>query len=675
MNLSLPPSLAPARIEKLIKDSLASRKLKVDPDQLAGELKKLDTLNKAVDTALFDPATLSFPTAAEAQARLTLVESKGLKSATAAAEQARKVATLGQKSYAELKANKEVDKRAAGAINDVAIDAQSYAGSLLGAAQSAVAALRTELARLQALEKKNAKAGAKGEDEDDAAQEKDVKVVAGRVATAMKLARDAGPTKPMKFIIGLQKKKLFVYVAKAVSGSTAARIKVWMEAEPGSVSFFRGDVLFENKAHTFVGVNIPTGGFAVRIQRALADLTGKRFKIRVRRPTGETDESGGEDDDDADGALDAAAGAGGEQAAAAARVRDRHQKLAGPIDAVIRANGPLSGLARQLVRQFEQSVAGKKYDQAAKTLDELEAKVLRAAEEAGAARERAEKEIARRVEDQKARLQKALAGGGDGAKKVKAQLDKFRAETQKATKSKLHDAFDRARRELDQLEKTVDWALSERSAADKAQDVARAAKKVADDAAAKARAELERRRAALKKKFGDALAAGGKAADEAKKRIDEAEKALAEGARSGAKEGFAKAHRALDAAEQAADWALSERSARDKADDLARAAQKEADAVAKQVEKAKIEAAKQLQKITDPVRRAEVFAAMKAVEAERQAVGKLKDAQEQAKAYAAVLKKFEETGKSAAKAAAEKVAKAVGEAAESLGQAAKKILG
>ena len=37
MNLSLPASLAPARIEKIIKDSLGEQKLKLDPEQIAAD--------------------------------------------------------------------------------------------------------------------------------------------------------------------------------------------------------------------------------------------------------------------------------------------------------------------------------------------------------------------------------------------------------------------------------------------------------------------------------------------------------------------------------------------------------------------------------------------------------------------------------------------------------------
>jgi colicin import membrane protein len=687
MLITMPPSLSAASLEKIVRSALADQKLKVDPRLLAKELRTLEQQIKAIDTSLFDPVKLA--TAEEAEERLALLEADGLKPAQLAAAQAGKVAALGQKSHAELKSNKAVDKDAVGAMADVAEDAKAYAASLLGAAQRAAAALKAEVARLQQAEQKAAQAakkGGPGESAEEAEREKSLEIVGGRIATAMKLARDAGPTKPMPFMIGVLKKQVFVYVAKAVSGSTPARIKGWLQAGSQSVTIYRGNVVFEDKAHCFVGVNIPAGGFAVRIQRALMELTGKRYKIRVRRPTGETDEAGGGDDDAADDVLENVAAQGGKDAALAARARDQERRLQPALRQVLRAGGPLAELADALMRKFDKAVAAKKFDEALAQLDEIEAKVVKAAEAERAARSAAEKEIAKRLAELKPQLAKALGQGGDTAKKVKKEFDALTNASREAARTAAKGGFDTARRQLDQLEKTVDWALSQKSLAEKAQDVQRGAKKLADDAQAKARqkadaavaqaqAELKKRRDALRKRFDEATAAGGKGAEELKKRLAEAEQAIADGARTGAKETFAKAHRALDAAEKAADWALSERSAQDKLDDVERAARQKADAIAKQVDKQRQEAGKQILKIADAARRAEVMAMMKKVEAERLAAQKLGDAKAQAEAYAKVLKKFENTAETAAKTAAQKVKEGVDDAVENAAKAARRAFG
>src|SRR5690606_13681287 len=54
--------------------------------------------------------------------------------------------------------------------------------------------------------------------------------------------------------------------------------------------------VYENKAWTFVGDSIPTGGFAKKLQKGLQDLTGVRYAVRVRKFDGEADEAEGDDD-------------------------------------------------------------------------------------------------------------------------------------------------------------------------------------------------------------------------------------------------------------------------------------------------------------------------------------------------------------------------------------------
>ena len=351
---------------------------------VADALTSLKKAHGSLDTSLLDAAKLK--TAEEVQARvdaLNLELGKGVKSA---ADQAKNVVAEAKKAEAEFKKAKENSKETTAAAIAVGKAASEYASDVVAAYQSVIKELAPRLAKLEAQAKKDEAEEGEEEGEDPDVQ-KDRAKVGKMVETALKLSKTAGPTKPMKFVIGVLKKELYVFVAKSVSGSTATRIKKLMEAGSQSMTFYRGDCLFENKAHVFVGVNIPTGGFAVRIQKALIEQTGKKYKIKVRKPTGETDEAAGDDDEgDADDALAQVSEKGGKEAAKAGEVLARHKKLKPLFDGLMGSGGALANEVRSGLASFETNVRDKKFDEALKVLDNLEKSLRDKAKSADAAK-------------------------------------------------------------------------------------------------------------------------------------------------------------------------------------------------------------------------------------------------------------------------------------------------
>jgi len=524
--LSIPQTLSPSNVEKAIRAASGGKKAGFDPKELTSALKQLEKLDSAVEASLFEPAGAD--TAEAARQRLAALEAGPLKAAQATAAQATKVAQFAAKAQSALKADKSADPKIVDMVAEVAGDARGYASDLLKAAQGAQAELKALLARLLASEKKGAQKEARKEadskkeqDEEDAEEAdhaKDLAAVGARVATALKQARTTGTAKPMKFMIGVLKKQVFVYVAKATSGSTVARIKRLMEAGAQSVTIYRGECVFENKAYTFVSVNIPTGGFAMRMQKALAELTGKKYKIRVRRPTGETDEAAGDDDEaDAEDALAQATKQGGKDAARAAAVLERHKKLKPAIDQILNAGGPLVGAARAAVAAFDAKVGAKKFDDALKALDQLENGVLKEARALAEAKAKAEKEIADRLKRLLPDIRKLVSAGGDAADDVKKRLQKVQDATRNAARSTAKDAYALAQREFKQLQEAVESAPPAKGVA----GAARAAAGQVD----KARAELERKRALAQKNIAKITDAARRAEVEAlMKAIDAAAK-------------------------------------------------------------------------------------------------------------------------------------------------------
>jgi hypothetical protein len=366
----------------LVPETWSKQKGVPPKSDVATALVALKKAHGNIDLTLLDTGKLK--SAEEVQTRLDTIDAELGKNVKAAADAASEVSTAA-KAFQKGKDNAKEAITAAAAVLKAA---DAYAKDVSAVFEAVVKELTPRLSKLEAEDAKKAKAADEEEDDEDPNVEKDRLKVGKMVETSLRLAKTAGPTKPMKFVIGVLKKELYVFVAKSTSGSTANRIKKLMEAGTQSMNFYRGDCLFEEKAYVFVGVNIPTGGFAFRIQKALLAQTGKKYKIKVRKPTGETDEAAGDDDDgDADDALAQATQKGGKEASSANAVLERHKKLKPLLDPLSKAKGPVGDQVRAGLAAFEKSVQGKKFDEALQGLDKLEKDLRKAADAKGGAKD------------------------------------------------------------------------------------------------------------------------------------------------------------------------------------------------------------------------------------------------------------------------------------------------
>lgn len=411
-------------------------------------------------------------------------------------------------------------------VQAVAVDSRNYAADVARAVKFYKGDVESQLATLRKQEKA-------AEDEGDEGDEKSREQVATRIAAALKLARQTGGAKPMKFMIGvIGSKQMFVYVAKAVSGSTPGKIKEWMNAGSQGVTFYKGDLLFEDKAHTFVGINIPTGGFATRIRRSLLDLTQKSFKIRVRRPTGERDEAEGDDGDD-DDVFEAAKKDAGADMGRVRRLAERQKKLGRQMADVLddRADRRTADELKASLRTFDQLVANRRYDEAERLLNDIERDLLDAKARGERALDEAQRLFMRRLKGLEPSIREFLATDksdvADEAKNKHAEvsglLKEVRAAGDKAKSARSVEAFEEATDLLGALAQKIEAFEDEQRTA-LAREVDALDPKKAAEAAREAARKLATLRGRLETLARDAPASAKGAVDKAREALKQAEK-------------------------------------------------------------------------------------------------------------------------------------------------------
>jgi hypothetical protein len=263
------------------------------PNGVAEALKALTRLHAAIDAKWFDTAALK--SADEVQERLTVLDGVAARAVKAAVEQAKKTASLAKALEAELKKNKGSPKEALAAAGAVERDALAYAEQTASALQVAVAELKVRSAKLASREADS--------DKDDEVETGDIKLLRSRVAAALKAIKIAKPDdKPMLFVLGAGQRGCLPYLGYT-AGASHKTILGRLMAGDSSIKYFAGECLWEANAFTFVGDNLPTGGFARLLKDALFDLTGVKHPVRVRRTNGEVDEDAEDEVDDAAAVL------------------------------------------------------------------------------------------------------------------------------------------------------------------------------------------------------------------------------------------------------------------------------------------------------------------------------------------------------------------------------------
>lgn len=146
-------------------------------------------------------------------------------------------------------------------------DAQKYLAEL----QREIGAARATLDKVE----KSEKASATKDDEDEGSPA----LLGPKLLVQLKfLAANQGVGRP--FVIGLADQKIAVLIHKSVIGPTQKKV-VSEYLGDGSVRWYAGECRFEKNAYAFL-MDKSVGGLAAKLMRALAEQTGKKFKVRVR---------------------------------------------------------------------------------------------------------------------------------------------------------------------------------------------------------------------------------------------------------------------------------------------------------------------------------------------------------------------------------------------------------
>jgi len=205
------------------------------------------------------------------------------------------------------------------------------------------------------------------DDESDANAEK---IVRSRALDAIKKIKkpDAGAS-PQRFMIVQGKLSVATYMGPSI-GATQEKMLKSLIADEAPFKVFKdpqGELIWEKNAVTFVSDQLPPG-LVKKMQLWLKKILDLNVKIRVRKTTGEAEESEGED------VSDELLGAGGDAPEVQAHVaRDFQQRLA-TLQPGIRLGlaGPWANAIKERIAAIGQHGKDGNYESAADRLDEIE---------------------------------------------------------------------------------------------------------------------------------------------------------------------------------------------------------------------------------------------------------------------------------------------------------------
>jgi phosphoglycolate phosphatase-like HAD superfamily hydrolase len=233
------------------------------------QLKALLKLHQGLDGSAYSQEGLT--TLSELETREKALQSdvsKKLKPVLAQLKEVEKLAKLWAKNFTE---DKLIPKSAAQAATQVAKAAASHTEALNQAvtdAELALSKLRTSLENLDT-------------GSDDEEEDKNEVAAQRRTKQFMKLLmaqKDAVPA--LGVTIAMAGKDLRLLMAKRSSPTHRNLLKTWM-GDASGIKYHTGTCLWEASRHTFVLDPVPAG-IVKKLQAALLDVTGVRYKIRVR---------------------------------------------------------------------------------------------------------------------------------------------------------------------------------------------------------------------------------------------------------------------------------------------------------------------------------------------------------------------------------------------------------
>lgn len=281
--LKYPAALTPTHWAKH-KGQLAKSK----PTGIGEALTQLMKAHEGLDLAAFEVTRLDTVDAAEKA--LARYEKDLKKDFVKAFQQAKTVEDTATTATTTLKKAALVPKSAVEAAAAVAEAASDYAVALTAFRQDGVKALEQRLETLRQ--------AAEDDVDENAAPDVIAQKLSRKLVDALKQVKARGEETgkpPFLFMMAVGKAASSLFVGPRAGAGHKPMLKKVLTGESGTLKYYAGQCLFESGAITFVGDDIPLGGFAKRLQKSLLESTGKKYKLRVRRSSGEVDEAGEED--------------------------------------------------------------------------------------------------------------------------------------------------------------------------------------------------------------------------------------------------------------------------------------------------------------------------------------------------------------------------------------------
>ncbi|WP_457392729.1 hypothetical protein [Roseateles sp. P5_E1] len=356
--VNLPQTLGVAYWDK--QKSALAKAAKAPATKLPDALKELTKQHLALDWDAY--GTDKLKTADDAKARAAELDAAVKGKIKALLSQAQTVETAATSFESEAKKDKIFPKEpltAAAAIVKAAKEYRADVDTAVTAARKALDAKTQELA---------AQKSASGPS--SAVVAKQTKLLKSKLLTAIALLRKPQPNaRPMRFVIVLGKTSASLALAYAVGPAQEKLLKGLM---PGEAPFkvlkdMKAVVVWEKNALTFVSDRLASTTLK-KVQLWLKKLLKLNLKMRVRKSTGEVEETEGEDipehllkADPADAADDLG--------------REEFVERMAALDADIKAGlrGPSAARIKELMAEIAKLTKADKYGDADAELDEIEA--------------------------------------------------------------------------------------------------------------------------------------------------------------------------------------------------------------------------------------------------------------------------------------------------------------
>ena len=357
---------------------------KLKPGDLAKALADLVALNAAVRDELLEPGPSS---AAEAEAAIKRLDSavkaelKNLRAGIGKVEEAADAFVAAAK---KLKLDGQDAKDAAALIDGAAAISKAGAafdGDVGKKVDAARAALVAEEGKLKAKEKKGPATGAKP------VETKASKFVRAKVKECIRQIKKPMPgAKPWRFIVVKGTTSVTVCMLQTVPGGSHEKmLKSLIPTEKTqTLKDAKGEVIWEKNAITLVSDRLPMG-LAKKMQEWLKKLTKINARVRIRKTTGEVEESA-EGEDIPDELLKVDPTEAADKVKAGKEFATRLGKLMGKIKAAKeKLPDDLKAEMAELIQSIGKHGQAQAYDKADEDLDALEALIEEEGESTGEA--------------------------------------------------------------------------------------------------------------------------------------------------------------------------------------------------------------------------------------------------------------------------------------------------